>query len=401
MSGLWGAVLFMVFNLAQAFETQPEFRGLAAEEAQSLSDPHDVDAEYNSDYIAYQKSLKAEADLYRRGRGLSFNVGSLGGKEFLIDQELILKGQLKNGVILRVLILNDQNFEDDFSVQKMELSYLSPRGWGISGMGTLAFQKEENDVGVALMKRQGLRETKIFLSFLDFQRNLRNRESDRWARHQEPRAYGIVHRSADEGGGERPIWHEFSLRHEPRSAWIFPDEARRYEHHRVAGYLKLLRQVQVGQNESFRLSYDDKFESERYSQPAPDGEAQVRLRRWWAHYEREFVLNSYKVRLGLHHFWRQYRNLGQEVVVYRDWLPTAWLDLGNSNWGYDLSLRSMDQSDAWVDAESFEAHHRLNYVYRLEFENESELSFLLSFDLDRFGTGETWEGGAVKMNFYF
>ncbi|MGE0762465.1 MAG: hypothetical protein AB7N80_04230 [Bdellovibrionales bacterium] len=395
-------MIFQLCSTAKAFESWPEYRGLAAAEAEGLDDPRLIDAEYISDFVSYQKPLSWEAKLWRRQQGFDFSVGSLGGKEFLLDQRLLLTAPFTERLTFRLIWFNDQELEDDFSTQKMEIAYRVGASWGVAGYGSLAFHKEENDVGAALWRRVGLSEARVYFSLLDFQRNERNRETDRWGKHSEPKAYGLIMRRSIESELGPSWWSEFSVRHEPRAKWNFPDVERRYEYQRTAAHVKVHRELADGRARSTRLAWDDKSESETFFAPASPSENQVRRQRIWLQAEQTIPQGKVDLRVGLNHFWRRYVGLGRDVV-YRDWLPTLWLDRENWQFGYDAAFRWTSFSGDWLDAktEHDDINHRLNVLYRWLFADQGELAFLFTFDLDRFGTEETWQGGSSRLQWFF
>ncbi|MCJ8276757.1 MAG: hypothetical protein HRT44_13745, partial [Bdellovibrionales bacterium] len=45
--------------------------------------------------------------------------------------------------------------------------------------------------------------------------------------------------------------------------------------------------------------------------------------------------------------------------------------------------------------------HRMNVRYRINVSDKTMFNLLLTFDLDDFGTGETWEGGAMQYSMAF
>lgn len=399
------SVLFLsclLSSTAVAFESWPEFRGLAAPEARRIDDPFLVDAEYNSDFLIYQKPVGWDAKMWQRGQGFDFTVGSLGGKEFLLDQRILLQAQLTERLRFRLIWMNDQDFEDDFATQKLELGYRIGQDWGVSGYGSLAFHKEENDVGVAVWRKRDDFESRLYMTLLDFQRNERNRETDRWGKNEEPKAFGIVVRRSQEDEHGK-AWSEVGLRYEPRATWNFPDIARKYQYQRTSVLMKTSIEHADGYGRSGQLAFEDKFESEVFSAPATSGENQLRRQRAWFQYEEKVPLNDRgDFRFAINHFWRRYVGLGRDAVT-RDWLPAAWWDYKNWSFGYDVDLRWADWNGLWSasDQDSFEAQHRLNVLHRWVFEQQGELALVFTFDLDRFGTDETWEGGAGRFSWFF
>lgn len=402
-SWIWiGPLLFSVQVFA--FDLAPEYRGLDKTEALTLDNPRPLDAEYSSDFLTYQRPLQWEPRWHSQPVAFDMAVGSLGYKDFLVDGRLKFTAPLTERLKFQFLWLSDRDLEDDFETQILEMSWaLSPQN-ELALYGHVSRDKAEDDMGLAWVTRLGFWQTRIYATFLDFQRNQRNHLSDRWQEGHGARAFGFVGRTPP--SRDQRNWSELSWRQEPKAIWLFPDQSRHYEHQRNS--LQIRNHQTLGENLTLatRSSWDDKFESESF----PTHENQIRRQRLWLQTEIEAPLFSYHFRPGLNYFWRRFQSLNGDFVA-RHWIPSLWwigpslpTSYGSRQWeiGYDVSLAWTDWSGQWQDSQpTYRAEHRLNTLHRWRFSTQGELDILLTFDLDRFGSGETWEGGAARMNWFY
>ncbi len=385
-----------------AFESLPEYRGLSESET-LLDSPRLLDTEYTSDFINYQKPLEWESWWWSKNVGLDFSVGSLSGKEFLIDQRVRIESRLTERVGFKFFWVSDRDLEDDFTNQIIELEFEVNPKLAVAAYTSLSKDKAEDDVGLALIHRQSEIETRLYISLLDFQRNKRNRDTDRFRDGKGPLAYGIVSRKNLREGSLVHRWQEWSWRLEPKSRWEFPVNSREYEHQRQVVQIREFSRVETGHTYSWRLDWDDKQES-GVTAGVP---GQVRRQRVWAQAEFGRPLNSQFIRYGLHHIWRRFTGLNQHAE-FRDWMPFVWWEgpaevtsYGSRQWqvGYDVVVGTTESHGGWIpeDRNEHYVEHRLNGVHRWRFHENGAVDAIITFDLDRFGTGETWEGGSARL----
>lgn len=392
---------------ALAFESLPEFRGLDEAEASALDSPRLIDPEYTSDFLNYQKPLEWESAWWSHPLGFDFSVGSLSGKEFLVDQRLRFTAPLTERLNFNFFWVSDRDLEDDFTASVLELTYFLTAHVGVAGYTSLSKDKAEDDAGAALLFRRDHRESRLYFTLLDFQRNQRNRESDRWRDNKAAKAFGFISRENVREGGRVRRWREWSYRFEPEAHREFPDSNRDYFYQRQAVQLRGFQRQESGSSAAWRVNWDDKMETDIVS----GSEDKVRRQRAWFQTEAGMPANDKTWRFGLNHIWRRYTGTNRHAE-FRDWSPFFWLegperltDYGSHQWriGYDVVLGWIESQGGWLpaDTESYADEHRLNLSHSWKFARNGRIDALLTFDLDRLGSGETWEGGAVQMNWYF
>lgn len=392
---------------ASAFESLPEYRGLDEVEAAALDSPRLLDQEYTSDFITYQTPLERESAWWSRPLGFDSSIGSLSGKEFLVDQKLRFTAKLTDKLNFHFYWFADRELEDDFTANVMELSYFPVPAVGVAAYTTLSKDKAEDDVGAALLFKRGNRESRIYTTLLDFQRNQRNRETDRWRDGKAAKAFGLISRENLIENGQARKWREWSYRYEPEAHREFPDLVRDYFYHRQSVQIRGFQRHDSAKTSSWRFNWDDKSEREVVS----GVEAKVRRQRAWVQLESSTPAHDQTWRYGLHHIWRRYTGTTKHAE-FRDWSPFLWwagpetqTDYGARRWeiGYDVVLGWTESQGGWLpaEAEGFADEHRLNFTHSWRFARDGQIDALLTFDLDRLGSGETWEGGAIRMNWYF
>lgn len=402
-----GHFLFSFINVfialsANAFESLPEYRGLNSREALATDSPQLIDTEYTSDFIVYHRSFYWEPLWWSRPLGYDLTVGSLGGKEFALNQRVRFTAGLTSQLKFHFYWFEDRDLEDDFTAQILELTYWGAKRFGLAAYGSLSRDKAENDVGLAFLARWSDTEGRLYFTLLDFQRNQRNRATDRWEKGHEPKVIGYVQRSIQQDGEHVKAWREWSARYEMPTRWRFPDEQKDYEYQKYALQARGFLQRQEN-SWAWRANWEDKFESA----VTPTSAEQTHRQRLWLQLEEERSLGKPTLRYGLHHLWRRYQGIVRDAT-FRHWLPYVWweapeylTEYGGRQWlvGYDVALGWLEKSGNWMaaDSDTFAHEHRVNVTHRWRFQQSGEIRALLTFDLDELGSDATWEGGAAQV----
>lgn len=108
---------------------------------------------------------------------------------------------------------------------------------------------------------------------------------------------------------------------------------------------------------------------------------------------------------GLNYFYRENR-ANNDQYIYREILPTAWLQLPprSRDWGtrtFSVGYDATVFEEKHQNTNDTDLEHRLNLKADIFFVRGGQLALLLTFDADRFGSGETWEGGAGQFRLDF
>lgn len=109
---------------------------------------------------------------YMNGNAYRTTVGSISGKEFLLNQELVLNHQLNDKFWFRTYIFDEDGFHvNEQNVERyLELQYNLGNNWYASTLWTFAYRKDTVDTGFSLMKSDSNRGDfiKIDLIWEDF-----------------------------------------------------------------------------------------------------------------------------------------------------------------------------------------------------------------------------------------
>lgn len=379
-------------SVSAAYESFPEFRGLDTTEASSFDRPQDITSEYSSDFVTYLKPLSWDHSFYFSGQAYDVSAGSLSSKEFQLDQRLKVYKALNPFLEFRLSWFQDRDLEEDASGQIVEMIYWTPARVGLSVYGNLSLFKSENDLGMAVLRRSEEGEVRLFVTLPDFQRNQRNLNSDRWD--TAPVVYGFLLRRQPKPN----IYSEISLRYEAPARWEFPDQQKAYDYQRQTLQVSLQRR-----NWSLRLFADRKHESQGPLSGSSVTNEVWQRDRHFAYLDREMDLAGRPLRVGIHWFHRDYLKMNQ-TLIYRDIIPVLWYEW-SPNWdlGYDSTLHWVaDYGNLLSESpKSFGTQHRLNLGFNHAFHKAGKLRLLMTVDLDRFGSGETWEGGAAQLQLNF
>lgn len=349
------------------------------------------DSESSSDLITYQRSLEWDAAYWQTPQTFDLSIGSISSKQFLIYQRAKIEKALTDDVSVFIGWLDERDFEQDRRELPLELRYALNSRWSVAGFGMPSLYKAENDVGLALIHRYENWNFRLSALWGDFERKKRTLTGDSWA--ESPFAATL---SATYLPEKKSDFLNVEAHTEPRSqrskGGVITSEL---NHDSI--FAEGRRTLESGRAVGGRVLLDRAFHS--------DGLVARERRRYLGQVEYSIPVSSYTLTPGLNAFYREIR-IGSDRVLFRELLTSIWLAGAPSNraWGtrtlsvgYDGTV--FDRQDDQEHARNFE--HRLNTKIGMKFKHAGELALLLTFDLDEFGGGETWEGGAGQFRLDF
>ena len=401
-----GVIITLAGNApANAFSLFPEFRGASEDSADAVESPDKINSEYSSDYLTFLKPFSWEKNFWANPNAFDLSTGSLSGEEFQIQDRLklhqwILEGKLQ----FRFTYFAERDYEIDQDHKILELVYKPHPFWGLSLSGETSLYKAEDDLGVGLLFTPNEKsEHRLFYSWTDFSRNDRNTEPDRFLK--EPVRYGTVGRHF-----EGPFFVSYAFTNAPQLKWDFPTDQREYVASDWLTEFEMQYDFESGQSFAIDVTFDESSELEAPTAGAPLIPKTVRRKRALARTETSLWWQAYRLRAGVAYFYRDYE-INQDRVLFRDTLPYFGFGLKPKNfeqlvWQNELSVEAThfnpaDSAKIVANAEKETGEYRLNWRTGFDFKKQGELALLLTFDLDEFGTGRTWEGGNAQFRFWF
>ena len=397
---------FGFISKASAFELTPEYVFFAPVEQDELDDPSLTDSEYPSDILAFSRSSSQDYHFFKDDKQFLLSMGSIGSKNFMINDHIKLTQFLTDQLEFRFHYWKEQDFDRDLQGQVVELNYWLTDKWALGVFGEGTFKKSEIDFGVAAHFRpHPEHEIRVFSTFPDTVRNERNKQTDTFSR--PPGAMGLVGRWVS---GDSEEFFQYSLREEKPTHWDFPDQGYRYKFRRQTAGL-YSRTEFSGDFLTLRWQGDKKVEDKQWTTASSSLTSPVRMER-----ERHMVLLEWEdvdlfedpgkaFRYGLYVTHREYDN-GSGEVTQSTVLPHFWYraPAGKTGgirdyWilGADTSLFRETGDNALLNRpieEGVTSEFRLTTSYDFQMKNQASLKLIFTFDLDEFGSGSTWEGGA-------
>ncbi len=394
---IFGIVACIILTPAHAFLTDSQYHVATEPEHLLLDSYTHWDSEADSDFFTYQRPIEWDGLWYRGTRVFDLSVGSISSKQFLYYQRLKLHHGLSESVEFRLHWLQERDFEEDRIAMPLELRFRLSERWFLSVLGQPSLYKSEDDVGFAVAFRPSdEREIQITGIWGDFQRNIRNLDTDEWG--QAPQAWTLTSTDLSSEAGPSDF-RRFEYHIEPKSIRTqngVPVTSLSYQ----SLYLSGFKTRKNGHTLGYRIFADRAFHDDHVN-------TLVRLR------HRSILQAEYGSRIGPHMFrpgftftYRENR-INQHQEIHRAVLPYFWFEFptrsknfGISTWsvGYDATVFDRDST---LKSDDRALEHRLNLKSSLKFSKAGELAFLFTFDLDRFGSGETWEGGAGQFRLDF
>lgn len=380
MRGIFFLALAWPFSVF-AFPVTNHYRVTTGLSELGLDSPSHWDSEASSDYLTYQRPIAWEAASARASQTYDFTLGSIGSKHFLYYSYLKIQKPLSDDLSVTVQWITERDFEADRAELPIELKYRLSALWAVSAFGMPSLYKSENDMGGSVYLTPA-KEWEIRYSQLwgDFDRKKRSVAGESWARAPVARTLSARWLNDD-------TYLNMEVHHQPKAMAVVGGVVTEEISH-AAMLIAGQRRLPLGHSLGCRILYDRSFGASAAQVPTERRRALHQLE-----YTRATSLGLWTP--GLNYYQREIR---EARATLREWLPTLWYATfpsekpwGILNWhfGYEMTESSWD----------FE--HRLNVKSALKFKHAGELNLLFTFDLDRFGGGETWEGGAGQFRMEF
>ncbi len=393
----WNWVYSLLFLALQANALTDSQYHVATEPNHLLLDSVDHwDAESASDCVTYQRPLEWEGQWLREKKVFDLSVGSISSKQFLTYQRLKIHHMLTNKLEFRLHWLEERDYEQDRMALPLELRYQFTHHFALAVFGRPSLYKSEDDIGAAVaLKPSAEREIQAAVLWGDFQRNQKNLNSDSWS--EPPVAYTLT--STYIPATENKDFRRTEMHYEPNSTRSLagsPVSTLGYQMISLSG----LNSRDNGYIWSYRLLMDKSYHEDH-------GANLIRIRtRVISQLECAWYHGPYQLKPGLNYSYRQnQKNQGQDIA--REILPTFWFQFPETpkSWGaHTLSIgydATVFKRDSTLQPDQNKIEHRGNVRSSMKFNRAGELALLLTFDLDRFGSGETWEGGAAQFRLDF
>lgn len=406
--------LLLLLSAGQAFgfESFPEFETLTETEQEDFERPRRLGSEYQSDILTYAKLPRWHYLWLSNARAIDLSAGSTSPVDFGIDNRLKVHHELTDTFEFRFTYFAERNHERDSTHAIIEmLGWLNPKV-GLSIYAEPSLHKRENDVGLAVLLRpSGSRrhELRIFNTWVDITRTKRNDRTDVFDKAHTPKSRGFVGRLWNNRGD----FLEYSLRQETETQWLFPTESYRYQYWAWAGALHGSHAASETLRLNARAQIDRKFEARTGSQSEAWRNDRVQVTTS-AELAGVGPARSWTVQPGLAFAWRRWNSGAQELRT-RDLLPHAWLFVPafrsvsqvpdtfgagyEFTWHLPMGNRSLDPLHQ--DDTAGQLEHRMNLSYELAFSPAAAFRLLATFDLDKLGTSDTWEGGGAQFRLAF
>lgn len=392
---------------ANTWELEPEYLYLSPAEEEGFDDPSLTDSEYSSDILAFSRSSYQDWLWFRGQRQALINLGSIGSKNFMVDNHLKIHNSLTEKIFIKLHYLKEEDFDREFQAQIVELNYWISKSWALLLLGEGTYRKSEIDLGTGLLFRPNPdSEIRLWVIGPDFFRNERNKNSDRFSK--APMSYGIVGRHLEVANKE---FLTYSFRWEPSTHWKFPDQSLIYKFKRKTGQVYFRKKV-ADEYFVFRWQGDIKTEEKEPISGTgiwSSGKKMERLRHQalfeldQANISPKYILEN--LRVGLFFTHREFDSF-QGEATQTTMLPYFWGRRPGRNFGrvkdfWSLGLDSALFRETGSSEVTLRPHNRglkeefrLSAMYEIHFEHDAILKLAMTFDLDEFGGGETWEGGA-------
>ena len=382
-------------------ESFPEFTTLNELEQAKFDNPGLMGAEYQSDVYSFQKPWSWQYQFLSKDIAFDTTFGSVSAVHFLMDTRLKLKARLTDTLEFRLLHFDERNHDREAKHTIFELAWFPWKWLGLSGYGEPSYTKRENDVGLALLLRPAEdHEIRLYNTWVDLTRQRRNDRNDTFDRNHLPYARGVTGRVLYR---ERQAFLEYSLRQETGSKWDFPDNLYSYRHRRELAALHYSQPMSEAWRLNLRLQADRKFEARDPTSPASTtaGEAWTTSRLLFRVQAPLYTLlpSGYELIPTYDYALRRWDST-RGKLSYHDSLLGLFLKFP-PGWYLNYSATHHGKKDGQAIGQSTDVdgalNQRLDVGYSWIFSETGELRIQAGFDLDKFGTKETWEAGGAQF----
>jgi hypothetical protein len=401
MHTLFALILFLA-HPAQAYdESFPEFTTLSELEQAHFDRPTLLGPEYQSDIYAFATPWDWQHAWLANKIAFDTTFGSISPVHFLMDTRAKIHAPLTKGLEFRFLHFDERQHDREAIHTIFELVAWPWQRVGFGAYGEPSYTKRENDVGLAVFYKPGENhEVKAFHTWVDIVRQRRSDRTDTFDRQALPYAWGIVGRwwSND----EKKNFLEYAIRREPRSQWNFPDEQYAYFFWRDLASAFLSMMMDPAWRLNVKLQADKKLEARsRTSLASTASEDAFTTMRYLATVQTPIngiFANGWEFTPTLQYANRKWSTL-RDTLVYHDYL--VGLLVGAPKWFFDYSATWHKKFGgaliAHPDEKTSSVNHRLDIGYAFVFHPKAELRIRAGFDVDSFGTQNSWESGAAQF----
>ncbi len=399
------ALAILLFFSQRLLADVPEYQYFGDREKAEINAPRLVGAEYESDRLTYQFLSSWNALWLNQSKVFQYTAGSLGPTRFYTRGRFRFREKLSESFDF---MLTYAEVGDPKQTRQSLIFEFVSKPWEFLHLalyGQPSTLKKEDDIGLAAIFNFKPQSTlRFFYTAVDFSHNKRNEEGDYYK--QKPYSTGLVWRHWDESCNE---FIELSYRHDSQVEQIF-ESGRIYSFQ--GDQLRGISRHSINQKNSKYLQTEFNF-SKGYEGDTLNTDQGIN--RWEYKHADAMIqlenLNHWFHLVGLrvnHSGWKSV----QGSVIHNDLLPHSWFRLfrevqGNTHQFFDIGYeftwhRGQGSSSLRSDLDTNnKVEHRMNWRYQLISFQNTRLNFLLTFDLDRFGSGETWEGGSMQYSMFF
>ena len=364
--------IILTTQISYAFDTLPEYQTTVDQKPTSFN-LSKIDSEYSSHLLNYSMPLHLE----NSKNSLVMSIGSLSGKEFLIQQKLHVHKDLNEYVPFRFFWWQDGDREKDAEQFLWSLGFKPTKRTQVNGIGNSFNNKARNDVGLEINFAQSDEASWKFVYYKpDFQKNKRNLSTDRWGTSPQMFFLGYENQSLD-----------LFVRHEPENDSF--DTVSTDTSDIAKNTLGL---TWRSENAVLQFQYDHIDETVNT--------VETELQRIMSRYYHWLDCGDHKIRAGLAYFSWQY-DQGQKFANFNDVVPNIQMDYGSFTYSYDVTFRhSTGDSTLSEYADKDEIENRFVAKWNAVTSENSLFALTFTFDLDNL-EDEPWEGGAANLRINF
>ncbi len=394
---------------ALGYEALPEYQVLQNRNLTTRPSSLNIDSEYQSDLLTYYYPFSWYGTWLSQSKVLQLSSGSISSKRFAVDNRLKLTTSLSDNFLFSFYYLDLSHLEKQDEAHIVDFEYRLSSKFSIAIYGESETFKSENSLGGALIwidKNQGLH--RLFYTAPDFDYNKRNEHSDSYKKL--PKSIGYVYRWVQESE-----YYEATARFDLESERLFPSEDSRQisKGHYFAAKSRTRINLEDYLHAQLTIS-NASLKEYSVSQNSPDSFSKLNYfkNEYWLQWERTRPLQGQNGNflLGLlvaDRIWQTERG----HVRHQNYLPHAWW-----LWSHNKGKYSVEWGLGWEstlfksrgpqalrnhhDTRSEQYEHRANASYQIDFPT-GNLRLLFTFDVDKFGTEETWEGGAAQLTVHY
>lgn len=384
--------LFFTSTCFASFDSNFEYRSVSQDLPNLSQRRTKIDSEYYADDFTFSFRDSYEIQWILQKKLFLYNAGSLSGKEFLLDRRIKIEADLNPSLGFKLLHFEQSDYENDQNHTIFEFPYRHDQ-FELSAYFDFSYAKKCNDFGAAITwKPSASHKIRMFHTWGDMERNHRNEATDRFI--NLPVGYGIKGEIIPTENQKSFV--QYGLLIEPQFLWLFPDKSQTFSWHRNMATI-----YYVNENYSIRTQWDQSYETTQ-STPTGTQVSQLYTQKLQLQFGREFqteLLGATPV-FGLRLSTRKWQD-GANEVKHNAILPhlnLRWASSGRPNshqWSLEYGNTYFESKGTWSDPKRNEtkSENRLNLYWDWVFSNNAIFTFVFAFDLDVFGTEETWEGG--------